>query len=231
VSAPRRRWGRGTDLLLTLGAMAARVVARSLFATWRIEVVAGEEHRREALDRGEPVILCFWHEDLVIFAPWLALRWLGRGLKMTILTSRSKDGELLARLAWSAGFEVVRGSTSRGGSTAFRVLHRSLVKDGLSPVFVPDGPRGPAHVVKTGAIALAQLTGAPIIALGAAARRARRLGSWDRMIVPWFFTRVTFAVGEPLRIPRDLAADQMERERARLQESLDELTRVAEEAV
>src|SRR5438093_222923 len=67
---------------------------------------------------------------------------------------------------------------------------------------VPDGPRGPRHLAKDGVVQLARATGLPVFAFGVAARPARRLGSWDRMQIPWPFARVAIVVSEPLFLPR-----------------------------
>src|SRR5437870_3835673 len=49
---------------------------------------------------------------------------------------------------------------------------------------------------------LARATGLPVFAFGVAARPVRRLGSWDRLQVPWPFARVSIVVSEPLFLPR-----------------------------
>ena len=69
---------------------------------------------------------------------------------------------------------MVRGSTSRGGRGAILALHRALVKHGASPLLAPDGPRGPRHVAKSGAVLLAQFGQAPIVPLAFAPARAAR---------------------------------------------------------
>jgi hypothetical protein len=50
-------------------------------------------------------------------------------------------------------------------------------------------------------------------------------------VVPRPWTRVGVAIGEPRRIPRELAADRLEAERARLQTTLEELEIEARAAV
>ncbi len=65
----------------------------------------------------------------------------------------------------------------------------------------------------------------------AGAGRRWTLGSWDELIVPRPFSKVSIAVGAPQPIPRDLSWEGLERERRRLEKLLDSLTRQAEEAV
>ncbi len=127
---------------------------------------------------------------LVVISSW-------DGWPATLLASRSKDGELAARLLECRGFRVVRGSSSRGGKEALDELVES-VKDGDIVGITFDGPRGPALVPKAGvAICAAQATAGlffgwieplpnrilkrPLIV---------RLGSWDRFILPLPFARI-----------------------------------------
>src|SRR5688572_31290024 len=62
--------------------------------------------------------------------------------------------------------------------------YTTLFRSGRDLGFTPDGPRGPAGIVKPGVLLAASASGLPIQPLALAATRARRLGSWDRMIVP-----------------------------------------------
>jgi len=125
------------------------------------------------------------------------------------MASRSRDGEIEARFLQRFGVEVVRGSTTRGGSEALRALVHAL-RRGREAVITPDGPRGPAYVVQPGIIALARLTGAPIIPLTFSAAPAWRLKSWDEFLIPKPFARGVVSFGPPLFVPRraDRALEQ-----------------------
>lgn len=74
------------------------------------------------------------------------------------------------------------------------------LQGGEAIAVTPDGPRGPRREIKPGAIRMAQREGAWILPLHAAARRAWRLGSWDRFMVPRFATKVVVGYGEPFRV-------------------------------
>ena len=76
---------------------------------------------------------------------------------------------------------------------------------------------------------LAQTSRAPILAFGFAARKSWALKSWDRMIVPLPFSRITVAVGPPQTVPRGLSSEELEAERSHLQALLNALARRAEE--
>jgi lysophospholipid acyltransferase (LPLAT)-like uncharacterized protein len=130
-----------------------------------------------------------------------------RGRGISVLVSRSRDGELIVGALRHLGISTARGSSSRGGAAGLRELLRQA-RSGLDIAFTPDGPRGPRGVVQPGVLVAAQATGWPIVPVGWAARPCRRLRSWDRMVVPLPFGRLSFAYGEALAVGRrdDLAA-------------------------
>ncbi len=219
---------RRLHLLLWLGAGLLRGLVWLLGTSWRFEVVRGQERRAQILADARPVVLSFWHNQSFISAYALYYHWHRQGLPVTLAASRSRDGELVSKLGRMLGLEVIRGSASRGGRELIRACYRSIVRQGSSPVVIPDGPRGPAGRAKPGAVVLAQMARAPILPLAFAAPRPWRLRSWDRLIIPRPFSRVTVAVGEPLTVPRDLSEEDLERQRLRLEEALAALTAAAE---
>lgn len=174
------------------------------------------------------MIFTFWHNRSFVAADFFRKRIFGRGFDVLALASLSRDGELVTRVARGFDVSVVRGSASRGGLGAVRALYRAMKRRGSSPVMIPDGPRGPRYELKVGAVILAQMSRAPILLLGMAARRYFTLKSWDRLIVPWPFSRVAVVVGEEQTVERNLSPEDLEAERLRLQELLNELTRRAE---
>ncbi|RMH15561.1 MAG: DUF374 domain-containing protein [Acidobacteria bacterium] len=225
---PHRWPGR---LLLRFGGWILRCLLRVLGTTCRLRVVAGEEHLEPLLaPAGPPFVLSLWHDRAVLAALYFH-RWVRRGLDLTMLASHSRDGELVSYVARGWRLRLVRGSASRGGSQALRGVYRMMTRERSSPVMIPDGPRGPRHRFKVGVAVLAQMAGRPILPFGFAAARARRLRSWDRLIVPRPFTAVVAVVGPPQTIPRGLDAAGLEAERRRLENLLCELTRRAEAAV
>lgn len=160
---------------------------------WQVENAAAYRGRT---DHGKPVIFVMWHGRL------LPLGFLHRGQDIACLASHSADGEYIARLLRHWGLRVIRGSSSRGGDTAFRELVRA-VRAGHSVAVTPDGPRGPREQLKPGVLQLAQLTGAPLVPLAAAASRAWWFVQWDRFLVPKPFAKVHAAYADPIFVPRD----------------------------
>jgi lysophospholipid acyltransferase (LPLAT)-like uncharacterized protein len=183
-----------------LGAMALRVLASTLRVRRDEAAVAPLWAART------PMIYAVWHGRILLL-PYLYGH---RGSH--VLASRSRDGELVTRWIRRFGLDPVRGSSTRGGGEALRVLTRAL-RAGREVVVVPDGPRGPREVLKPGVIALARLSGAPIVPMAVGASREWRLRSWDEFRIPRPFARCVVRFGEPIHVSR--AADRAGEEAAR----------------
>lgn len=200
-------------------------------STYRLEIAAGGERLAAARRAGRPVILTFWHNRSFIAADFFRKQIFRRGFDVLVMASLSRDGELVSRVARGWDLSLVRGSASRGGLGAVRAIYRAMKRQGSSPVIIPDGPRGPLYDFKIGVVILAQTSRAPILPLGMAARRYFTVRSWDRLIVPWPFSRIAAVVGEEQPVPRGLSPEDLEAERLRLQELLNGLTRQAEDTL
>ncbi len=188
------RSAAGTDWRIAVAAALAAGFIRALRATVRLRHHGDAELRRRERD-GERFILAFWHRHLLL------MRYAYHGPRISVLVSRHRDGELIARTVAHLGVDASRGSTTRGGVAGLRALLRRA-EQGYDLAFTPDGPRGPAGSVQPGILLAAQATGWPIQPVALAASRCWRLASWDRFIVPQPASRVHLAYGEPLWVPR-----------------------------
>src|SRR4030095_13544206 len=139
-------------------------------------------------------------------------------------TSRSFDGEYIARIIERFGFRPVRGSSSRGAVRALLGMHTEI-EEGRVAAFTIDGPRGPMYVAKPGPVLLAKNTHVPIVVYYIALERAWILKSWDRFMVPKPFSRAALAVSRimPVRDGDDLDAKHRE-----MQAALDRVRATAE---
>lgn len=209
-------------LALGLGPALGAVALRALALTLRIR---REEAAVAPLWAAHaPIIYAVWHGRILLL-PRLYGR---RGSHA--LASRSRDGELVARWISRFGLVPVRGSSTRGGGEALRQLARVL-RQGGEVVVVPDGPTGPREVLKVGVIALARLSGAPIVPTAFGASREWRLHSWDEFRIPKPFARCVVRFGEPIRIPAGADRAALEAARKDVEAALRSLTwQVDEEA-
>jgi lysophospholipid acyltransferase (LPLAT)-like uncharacterized protein len=208
--------GVGRALVPLLGSWALRLLGGSLRVRREEQTIA------PLLAAGTPAIYVVWHARLLL------LPYLYRGRALRVLISRSRDGELVAGLVRRFGFVVVRGSSSRGGAGGLRALARAL-GEGHSVVVVPDGPRGPSETVKMGVVALARITGAPVVPLAVAASAEWRARSWDGFRVPKPFARCVVRFGEPVGVAASRERRADEGPRKEIEEALREVTWQADE--
>jgi lysophospholipid acyltransferase (LPLAT)-like uncharacterized protein len=152
-----------------------------------------------------------------------------RSQGLAVMTSRSFDGEYIARNIQKLGFVAVRGSSSRGAVGAMFGMREQL-EQGHGVVFTIDGPRGPRYVAKPGPVLLAKKTGVPISCFYVAVERAWVLNSWDQMIIPKPFSRAAIYASGPIPVPLDAGDEQMAALHQRMQETLERCRVGAEEA-
>ena len=143
------------------------------------------------------------------------------------LISHHSDGEIISRSAKLLGYETIRGSTSKGGLSAFRKLIR-LLRDGSDIVLSPDGPRGPRYRVQRGIVHLARLSGAPILPMAFSSSKKRIFNSWDAFLLPVPFSRGIFAWGEPVFVEDNSDEEYIEHKRDLLERELVSLTNLAD---
>ena len=200
---------------MPLAAVAGAVLVRLLGSSWRIDRAGLDRWRG---DEGEGCIFAFWHARL------LPLVYTHRGRGIAVLVSRHHAGELIARILGSLGNVTARGSSTRGAEEGVLEMLRHA-EGGRCLAVTPDGPRGPARVVKPGLVYLASRTGLPVVPLAASALASHRFRSWDGFCVPHLFARVVVAEGDAVRVPAGLDAGGTEEWRLRLEESIERLTR------
>lgn len=93
----------------------------------------GTVHYQREWNAKRAVLFTLWHGRL------LPLSYYHRSWNLVTLVSASSDGEYIARIVEQWGYDVVRGSSSRGGGPAFRELVRHI-RAGRSIAVTPDGP-------------------------------------------------------------------------------------------
>lgn len=190
--------------------------------------MSGQSHVRALQDKNQVCIWCYWHQHH-IYGAWYMRQLANQGMNIGFLISPSADGDMSAKLARNWGFSVIRGSSNRTGAKAMRDLYNSITKDHISPVNTSDGPTGPLHIFKPGAIMLAQLTGSPIILFSYAASRYWKLSSWDEFIIPKPFSRIAMNVSEAIFVEKKLTSEELEELQITMQSRLSRLQYEANE--
>jgi lysophospholipid acyltransferase (LPLAT)-like uncharacterized protein len=210
----------GTWFELQVAAATSLVwcLGRSLRVTWHGNDRL--EHAREGA-QGRGIIYAFWHQRLFPFC------FTHRRQNINVLVSTHRDGELIARVIANLGFDTVRGSSTRGGREAVREMTVERRKP-FDLAVTPDGPRGPARVLKPGLLVLARRTNRPIVPIANAVWPRVELSSWDRFHIPLPFARCSIVHGEPWWPERGVDADAV---RIDLERRLSDATLEAETLV
>lgn len=167
--------------------------------------------------RGEQVILAFWHGRILLMS------FAYRGQKACVMNSIHRDGEIITRVLRRFGVSAVRGSSTRGWMGGLKGM-LDAYQQGHDLLVVPDGPRGPCYQAKSGVIQLARATGAPIFPATYSAAWKTTIKSWDRLLIPFPFSRVLYVVGAPILVPRDASNETIEAKRQELETALTEIT-------
>ena len=208
-----KRLTRNPRIISAVVAFLIRVIGATLRV--RIDDRTGIRDRESAPNG--PVIWAFWHNRIFVL-PYIYRKYLPHR-QGSVLTSASRDGEIIAQVMERFGVEAVRGSSSKGGSAAYRASLRVVrAKDDL--VVTPDGPRGPRYQLQPGMIKLAAKTGTPVFPIAVKFGCCIRLTTWDAFRIPLPFSRIDVILGEFQNIPPDLDEPALAAQRDRIADLL-----------
>jgi len=110
--------------------------------------------------------------------------------------------------------KIILGSTGHSGRDAAERLVDHL-RHGCSTVLNPDGPHGPAFVLKKGILHLSLKSCVPVVALRFSSSSFCELKTWDRKKFVYPFSTIEMKIGEPIHVTNDnfeYAHDLIERE-------------------
>lgn len=147
----------------------------------------------------EPAIYIAWHAN-VLATPFLAPDM----TQLTTMSAPHPDGRMGAALAESFGLTTIKATgvsarqvSETGGVAGFRAMLREL-KAGRSIFLNAEVPPTPGRQVAKGVVALARLSGRPIIPVAAASEKRRVIDKlWDKMQINLPFSRVV-VIGAPV---------------------------------
>jgi len=162
----------------------------------RIEIV-NKEVIENLEKQNQNYVLAFWHGTMLL--PW----YLQRNKNFSALTSLSKDGDLLAKQLKHWNYNVIRGSSNKGGDVALGIMV-DCAKNKYSIAITPDGPTGPPLKFKAGAVITAKKSKIPLVLTGVGFARKKMLKSWDSFQVPFPFSKAKIIYSEPVLIDPNL---------------------------
>ena len=160
-------------------------------------------------EKGErSVIWAFWHSKVflmpVVFQKYFSER------QGTVLTSSSRDGQIIVEVMKRFGLNAIRGSTNKSPVKALRESTNYLKSErGGDLAVTPDGPRGPAKVIQPGIIKLAQLANVPIMPISITYDKFIKLKTWDNFQIPLPFCKVDVVLHEFHRVPAKVSKEEI----------------------
>lgn len=183
--------------------------------TFRFQV-KHEDQWQKLLKQGNRILLCGWHQQF--FAA------IGHFKKYScfhpaLMISRSRDGELISGVANRTGWHTARGSSSRSGKQAMDEMIHHLNQYDFG-AHILDGPQGPMGKVKGGVIKMAMESRAVLVPFYTSSNSAWFFNSWDRFMLPKPFSKVTLTFGEPICFEPPGTADEFEKQRQELEDTM-----------
>jgi lysophospholipid acyltransferase (LPLAT)-like uncharacterized protein len=175
-------------------------------------------------NNNKPFILAFWHSQLMM----ISYCWKSDS-KINILASGHSDGR----------FGAIVGKYFKLNNIPTSSIEKSI---SLKPIFkllknsnyigiTPDGPRGPNQKVSEGIIKISKTTQVPIIPIGFASSKFKKLKSWDNFLITKPFSKCAFIWGESMIIPKNCTDNEIEKFKNKLENKINDCIDIAKKEI
>ncbi len=204
--------------MMTAGRSLARLIK---FVARTSQQVFDPPDTLQRLRETHPCIVACWHGQFMMLCELHP----GEGVDVSAMVARHGDAEVIGEAMRLMNVELIRGAGAggrkkdRGGAQALRAAVKAIT-GGSSLVMTADVPPGPARKAGIGIITIARMAGCPIVPVAAASSRFRSFDTWSRMTLNLPYSKLAFAMEEPILVARDADAETMEQARQRLEASL-----------
>ena len=196
----------GLDIVQWVFAVPVSIIMWLIFATCCTHV-RNKKILKEY--KNKPAVFVIWHGRTMIPSVVMALY----RMRSCAVTSRSKDGRLMAKIQHMFGARAIYGSTSSGAVSVLREGVRVLREGKRCVVMCPDGPSGPSLHLQDGAMYFAKMGNAPIIPVCFSVSKPWIQKRWDRYLIALPFSKVVMDVGNPIFVKSKIKTEEFEQER------------------
>ncbi|MDX1972011.1 MAG: DUF374 domain-containing protein [Candidatus Sumerlaeia bacterium] len=187
----RRYRARKFWFLKTIAIPCLWWLAKLYFHTWRLKREQIEYFEKFYAEH-KPLPIIFWHTHVLVAIGMLYRISRKTDLRVSVLLSPSKDGDLAEGMLVKQGHRPIRGSSSKNAVRCLLLMRREI-QEGRSVCIPVDGPRGPRLVAKEGICLLAEAhPKREAILMFFHPFWHRSLNSWDKTLIPLPFTRIQF---------------------------------------
>lgn len=178
------------------------------YFTSKWQFVFTDDYNKQRFLSQKRTIFAFWHNKLA-FGPGIFA-----GYKdIYALISPHSDGRIISDIVKQFGFGVINGSTNKDPFIALRTIVKKL-HNNSDIVITPDGPRGPIYKINSNINKIAWKYNVMLIPISCNSSRYFSFKSWDRLIMPLPFGKITVRVGSPLTLTGDEYQDNINLEQA-----------------
>lgn len=179
----------------------------------------GREKIEDCVDKGNTIVVALWHDEL------FSLPYKKEKFNLVTVVSQSRDGDFLSVALKAVGLKTARGSSSRGGVRALLSTAKLMRDEHASACLTIDGPRGPRHKAKDGAIFLAYKAHSYLVPVRVKYHNPKIFHqAWDKFQIPKPFSKVSVYFGVPYLVESESLCDEaLAFEREKLQAKLEEL--------
>lgn len=187
---------RKDRILLFVFPLIFKFLLTAIMLTCRVRYI-NSDVLKERRKKQQPFILTFWHDNVIVS------HWCFKYQNVSVMVSKSKDGQIISQCSKHFGIGSVVGSTSSGATRATRQMLKLLRKN-KSVAITPDGPRGPRYQLQPGALWIAALSKQPLIPYHIESTKQWQFNSWDRIKLPKPFSTVYVRIDSPYHVDRAL---------------------------
>lgn len=151
----------------------------------------------EKLEKGKAYVFIGWHDSVI---PYISCFWRFKRPYALLLNDAWYMYPICKIAKWIGVKALVYGMSGHQGRDAADQIEEYLSM-GYSTMITPDGPRGPRHRLRRGALHISKNTNAPIVPTEIRCQKAIVLGySWDKKRIPLPFSKVTIKYNTPIQI-------------------------------
>lgn len=187
-----KRFLKNSNLIHNLAVNILFLYLKFAYSTSKWEFVWSEDLSKKKIDQLDGALFALWHNRLAF-----GMHIFREIDKVYALASPHTDGKLITDIIKKMRFGVIEGSTNRNPTGALKEII-SKINSGKNVVITPDGPRGPVYKISSSITRIAKKFDKPLIPLSCTANKYYELKSWDKMIIPKLFSKITVRFGSPL---------------------------------
>jgi len=171
-------------------------------SSWRI-VNHNKDKYFDTKSKGLKPVVAIWHDQL------LPCTFAHRAEGVVTIASDSKDGSIITSVLTRWKFHIARGSSSRGALKATLNAIKLANTFSATCALTVDGPKGPRHIVKDGAIFIAKKLDQVILLTVMSTKHFKRFASWDKFILPLPFAKIDIFYSDPIYLSENIDKDSI----------------------